>query len=136
MPFISDYRMRETLYKEIVRLLHIHRTWLEVIGSTNVRKHTVIRGNRMTDILCRMLVVKAIYSCPPYRKGTMWQIAEYELDKAVKQLRTEYGLPPKAGKGKLTLRHVERIIEIASHGILLPKLCELPIFTNDTDDDD
>ena len=66
----------------------------------------------------------------------MWQIAEYELDKAVKQLRTEHGLPPKAGKGKLTLRHVERIIEIASHGILLPKLCELPIFTNDTDDDD
>lgn len=127
--------MRETLYMEIVRLLHRHRTWLEVVDYKLVRKHTVVRSGKMTEFLCRVLVVKSIYPRPMYKKGTIWQIAEYDLDKAVKQLRTEKGFQQRAGGGKLTLKDVEQIIKIATHGILIPKLSELPIFTSYTDDD-
>lgn len=98
---------------EIVRLLHRHRTWLEVVDYKIVRKHTVVRSGKMTEILCRVLVVKSIYPRPMYKKGTIWQIAEYDLDKAVKQLRTEKGFQQRAGGGKLTLKDVEQIIKIA-----------------------
>lgn len=127
--------MRESLYKEIVRLLHRHRTWLEVVSSTEVRKHSVISGGKVTDITSRVLVVKAIYPHAPYRRGTIWQIAEYELDKAVKQLRTEKRLSKRTVEGKLQLPYVERIITMASHGILIPNLSDLPIFTSYTNDD-
>lgn len=135
VPLLSGYRMRESLYKEIVYLLHRHRTWLEVVSSTQVRKHSVIRNGKLTDITCRVLVVKAIYTHFPYRRGAIWQIAEYELDKAIKQVRIEKGLPKRTEEGKLPLQYIERIITMASHGILIPNLSELPIFTSYTIDD-
>ena len=34
----------------------------------------------MTDILSRVLVVKAIHHHFPYTRGQVWQIAEYDLE--------------------------------------------------------
>ena len=135
MPFISDHHMRDTLYKEIVRLLNRHRSWLEPTGSGFVRKHTVLRNGKMTEIQCRVLVVRAIYQRTPYLKGQEWQIPEYEIRQAVKLLRSDKGFRRRMNDGKPSLQDVENIIIRATHGILKPQLSDFPIFTCLTDYD-
>ena len=64
---------------KIIHLLDRHRTWLEIESIATVRNHTIVRNGRMTDILSRVLVVKAIHHHFPYTRGQVWQIAEYEM---------------------------------------------------------
>ena len=73
---------------KIIHLLDRHRTWLEIESIATVRNHTIVRNGRMTDILSRVLVVKAIHHHFPYTRGQVWQIAEYDLEQAIKSLRT------------------------------------------------
>ena len=61
MPQAPDHLMKETLYMKIIHLLDRHRTWLEIESIATVRNHTIVRNGRMTDILSRVLVVKAIH---------------------------------------------------------------------------
>lgn len=69
MPQAPDHLMKETLYMKIIHLLDRHRTWLEIESIATVRNHTIVRNGRMTDILSRVLVVKAIHHHFPYREG-------------------------------------------------------------------
>ena len=87
MPQAPDHLMKETLYMKIIHLLDRHRTWLEIESIATVRNHTIVRNGRMTDILSRVLVVKAIHHHFPYTRGQVWQIAEYDLEQAIKSLR-------------------------------------------------
>ena len=91
MPQAPDHLMKETLYMKIIHLLDRHRTWLEIESIATVRNHTIVRNGRMTDILSRVLVVKAIHHHFPYTRGQVWQIAEYDLEQAIKSLRTTDG---------------------------------------------
>lgn len=61
LPQTPDHSMKETLYMKIIHLLDRHRTWLEIESIGTVRNHTIIRNGRMTDILSRVLMVKAIH---------------------------------------------------------------------------
>ncbi len=111
MPQAPDHLMKETLYMKIIHLLDRHRTWLEIESIATVRNHTIVRNGRMTDILSRVLVVKAIHHHFPYTRGQVWQIAEYDLEQAIKSLRTTDGaFRQRIIKGELTLEDVERII--------------------------
>ena len=87
MPQAPDHLMKETLYMKIIHLLDRHRTWLEIESIATVRNHTIVRNGRMTDILSRVLVVKAIHHHFPYTRGQVWQIAEYDMEQAIKSLR-------------------------------------------------
>ena len=111
MPQAPDHLMKETLYMKIIHLLDRHRTWLEIESIATVRNHTIVRNGRMTDILSRVLVVKAIHHHFPYTRGQVWQIAEYDLEQAIKSLRTTDGaFRQRIIKGELTLEDVERIL--------------------------
>lgn len=122
--------MKEALYMKIIHLLDRHRTWLEIESISTVRYHTIIRNGRMTDILTRVLVVKAIHHYFPYLRGQIWQIAEYDMEQAVRSLRaTDGAFRKRVVKGKLVLEDVERIISTATHGIVHPDLSPLPLFT-------
>lgn len=122
--------MKETLYMKIIHLLDRHRTWLEIVSINTVRKHTVIKNGRMTDILCRVLVVKAVHHHFPYTRGHVWQIAEYDMEQAIKSLRrADEAFRQRAAKGELTLEDVERIISTATHGVVTPDLSPLPLYT-------
>ena len=121
MPQAPDHLMKETLYMKIIHLLDRHRTWLEIESIATVRNHTIVRNGRMTDILSRVLVVKAIHHHFPYR-GKVWQIAEYDLEQAIKSLRTTDGAFRQRIMGELTLEDVERIISTATHGVVQPDL--------------
>ena len=133
MPKISDHPMKETLYMKIVHLLDRHRTWLEIVSTGTVRSHTIVRNGRMSDILSRMLVVKAIHNHSPYMRGQMWQIAEYDMEQAIRRLRTaDKAFQLRIVKDGLTLEDVERIISIATHGVVHPELSSFPIYTCNT----
>lgn len=122
--------MRETLYMTIVRILDCHRTWLEIDSMDSVRTHAVIKNGRMTGIPCRVLTVKAFHNHHPYIKGQMWQIAEYDLEHAIKGLRTKDGaFRNRIVKDQMTTEDVERIISAATHGVVHPCLSSFPIFT-------
>lgn len=122
--------MREALYMTIVHILDRHRTWLEIVNIDTVRTHAVIKNGRMTGIPCRMLAVKAFYNHFPYVKGQVWQIAEYDLEHAVKNLRAKDGaFRNRIVKDRLTAEDVERVISAATHGIVHPCLSSFPIFT-------
>lgn len=130
MPQAPDHLMKETLYMKIIHLLDRHRTWLEIESIATVRNHTIVRNGIMTDILSRVLVVKAIHHHFPYTRGQVWQIAEYDLEQAIKSLRTTDGaFRQRIIKGELTLEDVERIISTATHGVVQPDLSPLPLFT-------
>ncbi|MCS3025063.1 hypothetical protein NXW75_16950 [Bacteroides xylanisolvens] len=103
MPQTPDHLMKETLYMKIIHLLDRHRTWLEIESIATVRNHTIVRNGRMTDILSRVLVVKAIHHHFPYTRGQVWQIAEYDMEQAIKSLRTTDGaFRQRIIKGELT----------------------------------
>lgn len=70
-PQSSDKKMKETLYMKIIHLLDRHRTWLKIVSINTVREHTTVRDGRMVDILCRVLVVKAVHHHFPYTRGQM-----------------------------------------------------------------
>ena len=131
VPYAAATLLREPLYRQIVRLLHIHRTWLGVESADTMQKHTIVRYGRRTDILCRVLVLKAIYPRCPYTRGQVWRISEIDLDEAVKHLRhTDKEFRHRAYGNNLTLDDVERIITLATHGVLHPRLSAFPIFTS------
>ena len=71
MPQAPDHLMKETLYMKIIHLLDRHRTWLEIESIATVRNHTIVRNGRMTDILSRVLVVKAIHHHFPYERASV-----------------------------------------------------------------
>lgn len=130
MPQTPDHLMKETLYMKIVRFLDRHRTWLEIESIGTVRNHTIVRDGRMTGILSRVLVVKAIHHHFPYTRGQVWQIAEYDMEQAIKTLRTiDRDFRKRVCKGELTLKDVERIISTATHGVVHPDLSPLPLYT-------
>ena len=115
MPQTPDHLMKETLYMKIIHLLDRHRTWLEIESIATVRNHTM---------------VKAIHHHFPYTRGQVWQIAEYDMEQAIKSLRTTDGaFRQRIIKGELTLEDVERIISTATHGVVQPDLSPLPLFT-------
>ena len=125
--------MKETLYMKIIHLLDRHRTWLEIESIGTVRNHTIIRNGRMTDILSRVLMVKAIHHHFPYMKGQVWQITEYDMEQAVKSHRTtDDAFRQRIVRGELTLEDVERIISTATHGVVQPDLSPLTLFTRYT----
>ena len=131
VPYAMVTLLREPLYRQLVRLLHIHRTWLEVTSTDTMQKHTAIRHGRMTNLFCRVLVVKSIYPRFPYTRGQEWRISESDLDEAVKNLRhTDKAFSKRASDNRLTLADVERIITLATHGVLCPQLSAFPIFTS------
>lgn len=129
-PQSSDKKMKETLYMKIIHLLDRHRTWLEIVSINTVREHTTARDGRMVDILCRVLVVKAVHHHFPYTRGQMWQIAEYDMEQAIKNIRTtDESFRQRVTKGELTLKDVERIISTATQGVVNPDLSPLPLYT-------
>ncbi len=122
--------MRETLYRTVIRILDCHRTWLEIVSTDTVSTHMIVKRGRLTGMSCRMLVLRTFRNKCPYIEGQTRQIAEYELDRAVRTLRradTEFRRRTKSGD--VTIEDVERIITTATHGIVKPDLSELSLFS-------
>lgn len=122
--------MKKTLFYLLVDILGRHRTWLEVVSTNTFQRHKIVRCGIACDVICPVLVVRAFHPHGEYDRGQTWRITSFEIDQAVKRLRqTDKDFSQRVFKEKLTQDDVSRIITDATHGLLVPELSDLPLYT-------
>lgn len=124
--------MRRGLYHRLVYLIDRHRSWIEVVSADVVRTHTVIRDGRLCDILCKMLVLRAFTEQPPYERGMEWRITQGDVFHAIRRLRcidTDFATRIAKSPALMTVDDAERIVFIATQGIVKLHLTDIPIYT-------
>ena len=125
--------MKESLYERIVYLMRTYGTWLDVVGYTDVQKYAVIRNGRLTDILCRVLVLQDSSLHGRYRSRQRWNIAECDLDEALSRLRNDDPDFRKRSKESASIMNsddVNRIILLATKQALNPNLRDNNIYSS------
>ena len=125
--------MKESLYERIVYLMRTYGTWLDVVGYTDVQKYAVIRNGRLTDILCRVLVLQDSSLHGRYRSRQRWNIAECDLDEALSRLRNDdpdFRKRIKASASNMSSVDVNRIILLATKQALNPNLRDNNIYSS------
>lgn len=124
--------MRRELYHRLVYLIDRHRSWIEVVSADAVRTHTIIRDGRLCDILCRILVLRAFTAQPPYERGMEWRITHGDVFHAIRRLRridTNFATRIAKSPALMTIDDAERIVFIATQGIVKLHLTDIPIYT-------
>ena len=110
--------MRNTLYRQMVYWINAHRTWIEVADASLYREHVIARSDR---------AFKPNGGCA---EGTVWNIPEHDLDRALATLRKQdrqFRQRIKKAAMYLTAPDAEAIILLATHGIVRLELLEQPI---------
>lgn len=121
--------MRTDFYWQIVCAINSHSPWLRAEG----RKVFVIRRYE-TDgcgIECAFpsLVLRSIAKEDGYKRGTRWEIPEQDLDAALARMRKKdipFRERLRADHPKLTIADIEQLITTATHGIVNPRLGNVP----------
>lgn len=121
--------MRTDFYRQIVSAINSHSPWLRAEGL----KAFVIRCHESDGcgIECAFpsLVLRSIAKEDGYKRGTRWEIPEQDLDAALAGMR-KTDIPfrerIRADNPKLTLADIEQLITTATHGIVNPRLDDVP----------
>lgn len=121
--------MRTDFYLQIVSAINSHSPWLRA----ERRKVFVIRRHEADGcgIECAFpsLLLRSIAKEDGYKRGTTWEIPEQDLDAALAMMRkTDVPFREKlrADHPKLTLADIEQLITTATHGIVNPRLDDVP----------
>ena len=81
--------MRNTLYRQMVYWINAHRTWIEVADASLYREHVIARSDRTDYLVSRTLVLRAFKPNGGCAEGTVWNIPEHDLDRALATLRKQ-----------------------------------------------
>ena len=122
--------MRNTLYRQMVYWINAHRTWIEVADASLYREHVIARSDRTDYLVSRTLVLRAFKPYGGCAEGTVWNIPEHDLDRALATLRKQdrqFRQRIKKAAMYLTAPDAEAIILLATHGIVRLELLEQPI---------
>ncbi len=125
--------MKEPLYERIVYLMRTYGTWLDVVSYAGVQKYAIIRNGRVTDILCRVLVLKDFRQHGRSHKRQHWNIAEYDLDEALSRFRNSdsgFRNRIKESVSNMSSADVNRIILLATRQALNPNLRDNNIYSS------
>ncbi len=116
--------MRSDLYCQLAHIINESYGWLRVSDSKVYNITSVIIHKRTYPVVCRTLVLRAVWPHSRYPKGQVWHISDLELDKAVAAYRKDC---PEFRKrlqesdtehAALTADDAEHIIRLATHGLL------------------
>ena len=116
--------MRSDLFCQLAHVINESYGWIRVIESKTYAVRSVRFGCRAYPIASRTLMLRAVFSHRRYPKGSVWQIAEHDLDRAVAQYRKENPefkarlQREEDTKNVLTADDAEQIIRLATHGLL------------------
>ncbi len=116
--------MRSDLFCQLARVINESYGWIRVCETKTYAVHPIRIRCRIYPIASRTLVLRAAFSHRRYPKGSVWQIAEHDLDRAVAQYRKENPdfkarlQSEEAIKGAITADDAEQIIRLATHGLL------------------
>ena len=106
----------------MVYWINAHRTWIEVADASLYREHVIARSDRTDYLVSRTLVLRAFKPNGGCAEGTVWNIPEHDLDRALATLQRI-----KKAAMYLTAPDAEAIILLATHGIVRLELLEQPI---------
>lgn len=123
--------MRRTIYLQMLYLINIHRSWVVVENGCGYCRCVAFRRGKAISYVSRVLRLRSMFPRNGYNRGTIWNIPEYELDRALAVYRKKnpdvrYRL--KKGASYLEAKDAEAIIEIATYGLVRLELSELPLF--------
>ena len=116
--------MRSDLFCQLVHVINESYGWIRVSEAKTYAVRSIRIRCRTYPIASRTLMLRAAYSHRRYPKGSVWQIAEHDLDRAVAQYRKENPdfkarlQGEENTKNVLTANDAEQIIRLATHGLL------------------
>jgi hypothetical protein len=117
--------MKETAYNRIAETIRARHTWITVLQSDRERSLMVQVGRELREVRCRVLSLVALRGHGLYGKGHVWDIPEYNLDKAVRSLKRNPGFKERWNREAATPGDIEEIINRASYGFIRLELSDL-----------
>lgn len=117
--------MKETAYNRIVETIRARHTWITVLQSDRERDLMVQVGRELHEVRCRVLTLVALRKHGLYGQGHVWDIPEYNLDKAVRSLKRDARFRERWDKDAATAGDVSEIINRASYGFIRLELSDL-----------
>ena len=116
--------MRSDLFCLLAHVINESYGWIRVSEVKTYAVRSVRIRCRTYPIVSRTLMLRAAFSHQRYPKGSVWQIAEHDLDKAIAKYRKQnpdfkarlYGKDD--SQGTITADDAEQIIRLATHGLL------------------
>ena len=116
--------MRSDLFCQLAHVINESYGWIRVSEAKTYAVRSVRIRCRTYPIASRTLMLRAAFSHRRYPKGSVWQIAEHDLDKAISKYRKQnpdfkarlYGKDD--SQGTITADDAEQIIRLATHGLL------------------
>ena len=122
--------MRRTLYLQMLYLIRTRGNRIAVENADSYRPCIVFKRDRAFMFASRVLRLKSVEPGNGCRTGTVWNIPEYELDRALAEYRgknRDARERIRKGASYLDARDVNAIIEIATHGLVRPGLTDMPL---------
>ncbi len=114
--------MKDTMLSQLAGVLQDHCSWIAVHQVGEERSLMVRTGRELHPLRCRVLTLVARKPNGMYKKGHVWDIPEYELDKAVRSLKRDPEFKARWASGQITVEDAEAIIHKASYGFISLKL--------------
>ena len=117
--------MKETAYNRIVEIIRVKHTWITVLHADRGRNMMVQVASALRDEPCRVLTLVALRKHGLYGKGHVWDIPEYNLEKAVRSLKRDPRFKERWNKDAINPDDIEEIINRASYGFIRLELSDL-----------
>lgn len=123
--------MRRTLYLQMLYLIRTRGNRIAVEEADSYRPCIVFKRDRAFMFVSRVLRLRSVAAGNGCRTGTVWNIPEYELDRALAEYRgknRDARVRLRKGASYLDAGDVNAIIEIATHGLVRPELTDMPLY--------
>ena len=117
--------MKETAYNRIVETIRARHSWITVLQADRERNMMVQVGRELHEVRCHVLTLVALRQHGLYKKGHVWDIPEYNLDKAVRSLKRDSRFKERWNKNATSPDDIEEIISRASYGFIRLELSDL-----------
>ena len=117
--------MKETAYNRLVETIRTRHTWITVLHADRERTLMVQVGRELRETRCHVLTLVALRQHGLYRKGHVWDIPEYNLDKAVRSLKRDARFRERWNRDAATADDISEIINRASYGFIRLELSDL-----------
>lgn len=110
--------MNEPAYSNLIRLIRMYRTWIDVLDSQKSDVFTVSVSSELFAVSCRVLTLVVKVTNNGFPRGYTWMIPEYMLDRAVRKLKRNRFFRQRFMTNNLTKTDAEAVIMLASHRLI------------------
>ena len=111
--------MRKVLFQRITTIIDECSTWMEVADANHYVEFSMLVDGQFRISLCPAILLRNYRSKWQYEKGHTWAVTEYDMDKAISQMKAQDpNFRKRFSECLISYKDVEKIIEKASFGII------------------